>query len=67
MVSNKEMFSHQFRIIYIYMDELILRLKNSRFGCRINSLYVGALSYADDLTLISPSVQGLQNMITVCE
>ena len=38
------------------MDELILRLKNSRFGCRINSLYVGALSYADDLTLISPSV-----------
>ena len=47
------------------MDELILCLKNSRFGCRIDSLYVGALSYADDLTLISPSVQGLQNMITV--
>ena len=32
-------------ILYnVYMDELILRLKNSRFGCRINSVYVGALS-----------------------
>ena len=51
-------------ILYnVYIDELILRLKkNSTFGCRINSLYVGALSYADDLTLISPKVQGLQNI-----
>ena len=49
------------------MDELILRLKNSCFGCRIGKTYVGCLAYADDLTLLSPSIGGLKQMLLICE
>jgi exonuclease III len=51
----------------VYMDELLSRLKQKPFGCHIDSLYVGAICYADDLTLVSPSIQGLQEMIHICE
>ena len=51
----------------LYMDELILRLKNSCFGCRIGKTYVGCLAYADDLTLLSPSIGGLKQMLLICE
>ena len=29
--------------------------------------YVGVLRYADDLLLISPTIDGLQDMLRVCE
>ena len=51
----------------LYMDELILRLKNSCFGCRIGKTYVGCLAYADDLTLLSPSIGGLKQVLLICE
>ena len=51
----------------IYMDVLISRLKEAGYGCRIGSRYVGALSYAYDLILNSPTLSGLQKMINVCE
>ena len=43
-----------------YYDELIAKLASSGYGCRISQHFVGALSYADDITLLSPSRQGLQ-------
>ena len=50
----------------IYYDELIARLSNSRYGCRLSGKFVGALAYADDITLISPSLYGLQQMVNIC-
>ena len=35
--------------------------------CRISQHFVGALSYADDITLLSPSLKGLQCMVNICE
>ena len=35
---------------------LLLQLRNSSYGCHLNGVYMGALSYADDITLIAPSI-----------
>ena len=41
-------------------DELITRLSSSRYGCSLSGKFVGALAYADDITLLCPSLYGLQ-------
>ena len=51
----------------VYCDELIAKLARSGYGCRVSQHFVGALSYADDITLLSPSLQGLQYMVNICE
>ena len=51
----------------VYLDELIDRLKQKGIGCYVGYHYVGAIAYADDLTLLSPSRSGLQSMLSVCE
>ena len=42
-------------------------IKSSGLGYNIGDNYFGALGYADDLTLLSPSVNALTKMITICE
>ena len=55
-------------ILYnIYIDKLLLEVKGSGNGCHINNTIVGALCYADDVTLLSPSIRGLNAMISLCE
>ena len=51
----------------IYYDELIVKLASRGYGCRISQHFVGALSYADDITLLSPSLKALQYMVNICE
>ena len=51
----------------IYIDELLIKLKKSGFGCTIGSYYFGALGYADDVVLLCPTREGLRNMIRICE
>ena len=51
----------------VYYDELIAKLARSGYGCRVSQHFVGALSYADDITLLSPSLQDLQYMVNTCE
>ena len=51
----------------VYYDELIAKLASSGYGCHISQHFVSALSYADDITLLSPSLQGLQYMVNICE
>ena len=50
----------------IYIDDLIKELRKKRDGCWVNGGYVGIIVYADDVVLISPSIDGLQNMINSC-
>jgi hypothetical protein len=51
----------------IYMDALLEKLAAKGIGCWIGHHFAGAISYADDLTLLCPSTQGLQTMIETCE
>ena len=48
------------------IDRLLVTLKNSGLGYHINGTYMGALSYADDITLSCPSVYGLNQMMNIC-
>ena len=50
----------------LYIDPLLLALKKSQIGCHMNNVYMGALSYADDITLICPSIRGLNKMLKIC-
>ena len=50
-----------------YMDELLFRLSQSRIGCHIGHVYAGAVSYADDLTLIAPCYSAAQELLLICE
>ena len=49
----------------IYIDKLLLELNGSGYGCHIKNIFVGALCYEDDVTLLSTSVRGLNAMIIV--
>ena len=51
----------------VYIDGLLLRLKEAGFGCYMADNYVGALSFADDLTLVCPTISGLKMMVKICE
>ena len=49
----------------VYMDDLFAKLRKSGMGCQIENNYFGVMGYADDLSLISPSRKGLQEMINI--
>ena len=50
----------------LYIDRLLLCLQRSGLGCHISNTYMGALSYTDDIKLISPSLYGLNRMLGIC-
>ena len=51
----------------VYTDGLLNLLRKKKTGCWVNGEYVGILAYADDLLLLSPPLDGLQEMIKTCE
>ena len=50
----------------IYLDQLILSLKDLEVGCHLNGMFVGAFSYADDVTLLVPTNMALKAMLNTC-
>jgi len=50
-----------------FVNDFVVNLKNCNAGCVINGRFVGAILYADDLIIISPTVSGLQKMLSCCE
>lgn len=51
----------------VYLDDLLLRLENTRVGCYVGNFYLGALCYADDLTLLAPSASAMRILLSTCE
>ena len=51
----------------IYLDKLLGILRASNVGCRCGNHYMGALCYADDISLLSLTVSCLQDMLKICE
>ena len=51
----------------VYMDDLLLSLEQNGVGCHMGEHFTGALAFADDLTLISPTRHGLKEMVSICE
>ena len=50
-----------------YCHGLFVTLENSGFGCTIDGVYAGIYGYSDDDLLLSPTLSGLQTMITITE
>ena len=50
-----------------YGHDLFKNLENSGFGCTVNGVYAGIFGYSDDDLLLSPTLSGLQSMITITE
>ena len=51
----------------IYIDVLVLLVKEANIGCKIGACCAGIFLYADDIILLAPSVQALQSLISICE
>ena len=54
-------------LVKTLINPLLLSLRNSGEGCIIRGMWYGSFFYADDGTLLSTSIKGLQNMVTICE
>jgi hypothetical protein len=50
----------------IYVDNLLIKLKKSKFGCHIAGMCLNAIMYADDLLLLAISLRDLQMMVDLC-
>ena len=50
----------------VYIDDLIKKLRKEGNGCWVNGEFVGIIVYADDIVLLSPTLDGLQQMIESC-
>ena len=50
-----------------YLDDLITELRKSGLGCHVAGVWMGAVAFADDLTLLATNRTMLQKMITICE
>ena len=54
----------------VYLEGLIDELRRKRLDCHFNGHFngnfVGCFIYADDITLLAPSREALNNMLDVC-
>ncbi len=50
----------------VYIDNLLIQLKDSSYGCYIGIEFCGAFGYADDIVLLSPTVYSTHRMLEIC-
>ena len=50
----------------IYVDDLIIELELSGYGCSVGNKFFGCVMYADDLLLLLASACGLLSMLDIC-
>ena len=50
----------------VYIDTVIVTIQNLGLGCHVGMRSMSIFMYADDLVLISGSVNDLQSMVDVC-
>ena len=50
----------------VYVHSLIEMLHQSRYGCYVDSLFVGCAMYTDDFLLVSAFIHKLQLMVEIC-
>ena len=51
----------------LYIDDLVTVLSKLNIGCYMKNIFISSLLYADDMALISPSIKGLQLLLSACE
>ena len=51
----------------VYIDDLFIKFKNSGLGCNIGHFFMGAFGYADDSTILAPTLFSLKQMLKICD
>ena len=51
----------------LYMEGLSLQLNSTRVGCRVGSIIVNHLAYADDMVVLAPSPSALRTLLSICD
>ena len=51
----------------VFINDLVDKVNKANIGCYISNVCVSIVLYADDILLISPSIAGLQRLLTICE
>ena len=51
----------------VYVDGLLHILEKSGVGCYVGHKFMGAVSYADDIKLLTPTCKGLRKLVKICE
>lgn len=51
----------------VYTNGIFQELRRLNIGCKVGDAYVGVIGYADDLLLMCPTLDGLQQMLNICE
>ena len=51
----------------VYLDDLLCELRQANVGCHMNGYFVGAVIYADDITLLGPTRSSILSMLSVCD
>ena len=49
------------------LDGLLTRMRDAGIGCFLGNTFVGALAYADDLTIIAPKADAARKMLDICD
>ena len=55
------------RLFILYVDDLLVALRNSGAGCHIGQVFFDAMGYADDIILLAPSRVALEKILNICE
>ena len=50
----------------VYLDDLLMELKQLKFGCQVGGWWYGATCFADDLFLLAPSRSAAEMMLKTC-
>ena len=49
----------------IFIDDLLLEIKNADTGIRLDDLHLNSCTYADDVTIFSSTIPGLQQLMNI--
>ena len=50
----------------VYINDLLVKIRNSNLGCHIKHIALNVFMYADDLLLLSISMHDMQLLINIC-
>ncbi len=51
----------------VYIDSLLKWLSKSGVRCYIGNRFMGAVLFADDIKLLTPTFKGLKKLVSICE
>ena len=51
----------------VYFGKLLNRVNGSGIGCHLGQLSFTGIRYADDVALLAPSIEALQQLVNICE